>query len=66
MAKLLTEKLKILWIKDLGWQQVVELRGKTAELRKLLFEIDRYASSGEFQNFPRQEAVEKAFEEVVD
>jgi hypothetical protein len=64
VAKLLVEKLEILWIKDLGWEQVVELRGKTAELRKLLFEIDRYASSGEFQKLPRQEALEKAFEEA--
>jgi len=64
VAKLLVRELEILWIKDIGSEQVVELRGKTAELRKLLFEIDRFASSGQFEKLPRQEAVEKAFEEA--
>jgi hypothetical protein len=64
VAKLLARKLPILTIKDVGWEDVVELRGKTAELRKLLFELDRYASSGEFEKLPREDALEKAFEEA--
>lgn len=64
IAKLLVRRLPILAIKDIGLEQVVELRGKTQNLRKLLFEIDRYASSGEFEKLPRQEAVEKVFEEA--
>jgi hypothetical protein len=64
VAKLLTRKLPIVLIKDIGWDQIVEVRGKTAELRKLLLEIDQCASSGEFEKLPRQDALEKAFEEA--
>jgi hypothetical protein len=64
VAKLLTRKLQLLLVKDIGWDQIVELRGKTSELRQLLFEIDRCASNGEFEKLPKQEALERVFEEA--
>lgn len=66
VATLIVRKLPIVFVKDIGFEQAIELHGRTAELRRLLSEMDRYAAEGELSGLPRSEAIEKAFEEAKE
>jgi hypothetical protein len=48
VAKLIVERMQVAFVRNMGWEQAVQLYGKTSELRRLLGEIDRCASKTEF------------------
>jgi hypothetical protein len=64
IAKLISKRLPIAFLRDLGWDEAIELHGQTHELRRLLLEIDECASKGEYSKLPRSEAIDKAFRDA--
>jgi hypothetical protein len=64
VGKMIARELPISFIRDLGDADVVDLQGQTASLRRLLLEIDQCARKGEYAKLPREEAIEKVFEEA--
>lgn len=66
VGKLLVQNLPLVFIKNIGFDETIEVSSSSADAAKLLFEIDNLASQGRFKELPRADAIQLAFREAQE